>query len=260
MELYPYYGFILSLRGIAMKKRLGIFAAVLLLTGFALSGCGAAQPGFPENSSDSTIAADTSTKLPLLEQSGYRGTVVITDKKQIAEIAKQQVINEPKEILQITFDFRYFSTFRKSSQTGNHANAASLEQAAPSADVIYNVKDLGCGFSNWDDCGSDIFDGPAETVEPCKNTASCSYSANFRVDPALIEKAVGFADVKLGPGSSYNVTIPDDRKMEIRTYTNYQKKSFDIGSNKGGLLDRKGSGTAKRPVGLIFEQILKEKT
>lgn len=232
-----------------MKKQLGIFASVLLLTGLALGGCGAAQPGFPENSSDSTVKADTSTKLPLLEQSGYRGTVVITDKEQIAEIAKQQDFNESEAILQITFDFRYFKD----------SDAASPEQAAPSGDVIYNVKDLGCGFSNWDDYGSDIFDGPAETVYPCKNTASCSYSASSKVDSKLIEKAVGFAGAKLGPGSPYNVTIPADRKMEVRTYTNYQKKSFDIGSNKGGLVYRKGSGTAKRPVGLIFEQILKEK-
>lgn len=245
--------------GIGLRKRFGFFAAVLLLTGFALGGCGTAQPGIPGNASDSMASVDTSTKLPLLEQSGYRGTVVITDKKQIAEIAKQQIINEPEAILQITFDFRYFSTFRKSSQTGDHANAASSEQAASSTDIIYNVKDLGCGFSNWDDCGSDIFDGPAETVEPCENTASCSYSASSKVDSSLIEAAVGFADTKLGPGSPYNVTIPADRKMEVRTYTNYQKKSFDIGSSKGGLLDRKGSGTAKRPVGLIFEQILKEK-
>lgn len=111
------------------------------------------------------------TKLPLLEQSENTksGTIVITDKEQIAKIAKQQNLNDPDSITKITYDFR---------------NSSKIQGDQPTS-----------------------------------------------------------------------FTVPANHQIELRVFTNYQEKSFDVGNDYGGLLYYSGSGTAQRPVGLIFQQI-----
>ncbi|MCI1981667.1 MAG: hypothetical protein LKJ45_00715 [Oscillospiraceae bacterium] len=204
------------------------------------------------------------TKLPLSEQiknnaarslgNTENGMIVITDKKQIAEIAKQQNLNDPKSITKITYDFRSSGNIQEGQQKRNKAAANAHYKT-----VAYNVKDLDTGYSYWDDYDSSIYDGPASISETCKRTSDCPYTASIDVDSRIVEAAVGFtfaAGLKgLDVKDKYSFTVPANSQIELRVFTNYDKKSFDIGHDHGGLLYPRGSGEAFKPVGLIFQQI-----
>jgi hypothetical protein len=199
--------------------------------------------------------------LPILERgiNSSKGTdneiITITDKGEIAEIAKEQNLNDPESITKITYEFRDFSN-HESQQIENMANADSSVSSVTSTQVVYNVKDLGTGFSYWDQYDSSIYDGPAEVTKTYTRTASSSFSTNIKIDYKIIEAAVGFTFTSGQQVSeAYKLTVPANKKIELRVFTNYQQKSYDIGDNYGGLVYYSGSGTAQKPVGLIFQQI-----
>lgn len=224
-------------------------------------------PMLSSNAFASDINSSNSlTKLPILEQiksnginsnkSTDIGIITITDKGQIAEIAKEQNLNDPESITKITYEFHNFSNIQESQQIENNANANSSINSVTSTQAIYNVKDLGTGYSYWDQYDSSIYDGPAEVTKTYTRTASSSYSANIKVDYKIIEAAVGFTFTSGQQVSeAYKLSVPANKKIELRIFTNYQKKSYDIGDNYGGLIYNTGSGTAQKPVGLIFQQI-----
>lgn len=190
------------------------------------------------------------TKLPLLEQSENTksGTIVITDKEQIAKIAKQQNLNDPDSITKITYDFRNSSKIQGDQPTNSDTVTPTVK--------VYNVKDLGTGFSYWDDYDSSIYNGPANVTKTYSRTNSISFTCDVSVDSKLVAAAVGFAIGKNQTVSeAYSFTVPANHQIELRVFTNYQEKSFDVGNDYGGLLYYSGSGTAQRPVGLIFQQI-----
>ncbi len=200
---------------------------------------------------------DGPTKLPLFEQNGTNslentkdGTIVITDKEQIAEIAKQQNLNDPDSITKITYDFRNSSKI----QGGQPKNADS-EAVTPTV-TVYNVKDLGTGFSYWDDYDSSIYNGPANVTKTYTRRNSSSFTCDVKVESKLVSAAVGFTiGSEQTVSEAYSFTVPANHQIELRVLTNYQMKSFDVGNDYGGLLYYSGSGTAQRPVGLIFQQI-----
>lgn len=194
------------------------------------------------------------TKLPLLEQSETKSlgttknkTITITDKKQIAKIAKQQNLNDPDSIIEITYDF--FDSSK--AQEGPSTNAD-----VPHTTKVYNVKDLGSGFSYWDDYDSSIYGGPANVTKTYERTNSSSFTCDVSVNASLVSAAVGFTIGKdVTVREAYSFTVPANQEIELRVFTNYQEKSFDVGDDAGGLLYYEGSGIAQRPVGLIFQQI-----
>ncbi|HEX3016646.1 MAG TPA: hypothetical protein VHP31_02185 [Caproicibacter sp.] len=242
------------------KKILGIACSAVLCLPLFSSSAFASEIGNSEKS------AKLPTKLPYLEQikdhgtkaiSGTKnGTIIITDKKQIAEIAKQQNLNDPQSITKITYDFRDFSNIQGCKQIENNTNAGLLPKVIYTTQKIYNVKDLGSGYSYWDDYDSSIYNGPASVTKTYKRTASSSFTASVEVDSKLVEAAVGFTFVSgLGVEEAYSFTVPANQQIELRVFTNYHEKSYDVGELMGGLLYPTGSGTAQKPVGLIFQQI-----
>lgn len=212
---------------------------------------------------DITTSKEAS-KLPIFEQTNENGIfslkntgnrVIITDKEQIKEIATQQNLNDPESITQITYEYRNLPNIEEYQELLNNSYAASTKSVTATT-AIYNVKDLGTGFSYWDQYDSSIYAGPAEVTKTYKRKASSSYSADITVNYKLIEAAVGFTiNSEREVSESYKLTVPANKKIELRVFTNYQKKSYDIGDNLGGLIYYCGSGTAQRPVGLIFQQI-----
>lgn len=241
-----------------MKKRLGLFAA-LLLSGLLMNSCSPAQTNFLSNTAGTaSFSPRTATALfTQIKDSSAKsfqhtksGIIVITDRGQIAELAKQQSLGDPASITKITYEFRASHNVQGGQQ--EHINTDFPKQTTK----IYNVKDLGSGFSDWEEYDSDIFDGPAESAGTDTRVASCSYSANPNVDAKLVEAAVKF-DFISGENVSetHSITIPANHKTELRIYTNYEMWSYDIGYENGSLLSHHGSGTAQRPVGLIYQQI-----
>lgn len=204
-----------------------------------------------------TSNSDEPTTSPRFEQGATKslentknGTIVITDKEQIAEIAKRQNLNDPDSITKITYDFRDSSKIQEGQPTNVDSNAVT-----PTVKV-YNVKDLGTGFSYWDDYDSSIYSGPSDVTRSYKRTNSISYTADVSVKASIVSAAVGFTIGKdEDVGETYSFTVPANHKIELRVFTNYQKKSFDVGNDYDGLLYYSGSGTAQKPVGLIFQQI-----
>lgn len=82
------------------------------------------------------------------------------------------------------------------------------------------------------------------------------YTANVNVKASIVTAAVGFnigSDQTVS--EAYSFTVPANHKIELRVFTNYQEKSFDVGDKYDGLLYYSGSGTAQKPVGLIFKKI-----
>jgi hypothetical protein len=231
--------------------------AVSLVLVFAMSMMVCA-PAFAVNRNSNKL-----TKSPLFKQSETKssettnnGKIVITDKKKIAKIAKQQKLNDPESITKITYDFRGFSQSQIAQQIEDNTNLNLLPKAVKKTTKIYNVKDLGSGFSYWDQYDSSIYDGPAHVKKTYTRTASSTYDADVSVDYKLIEAAVGFTFTSgQKVEEAYSFYVPANHSIELRVFTNYQKKSYDIGTGLGGLLYYKGSGTAQKPVGLIFQQI-----
>lgn len=206
--------------------------------------------------------SNETSRLPIFElinndifslSSTDNSVITITDKEQMKDIATKQNLNDPESITQITYEFRNCSNIQEYEELENNSKPTKSVTATK---AIYNVKDLGTGFSYWDQYDSSIFDGPAKSIKTYERTASSSYSTNITVNYKLIEAAVGFTFTSGRKVSeSYKLTIPANKKIELRVFTNYQKKSYDIGDNLGGFIYYKGSGTAQKPVGLIFQQI-----
>ncbi len=243
-----------------IKRLLGITCSTVLC--FSLS----TSIDFASDMRDSYLLY----KLPISEEIQRNGNVslnkilTITDKVQIKEIAKKQNLTDTESITKITYEFYEYSDIKEEQLQKNRENTNSSTKIDTSVNtassygyhMVYNVKDLGTGFSYWDSYDSSIYDGPATVTKTYTRTSSSTYTTDVKVGYELIEAAVGFKFESNRIVKKFcTFSVPSGKKFEVRAFTNYQKKSYDIGYNNGGLLYKTGSGTAQRPVGLIFQQI-----
>lgn len=233
------------MKNLAKKVSVVVCCAILV---FSLNTTAFAANISNSNKLTKLLPSEQSEIKPL--ENTTNGSIAITDRKQIEKIAKQQNLNDPDSITKITYDFRDSSKIQENQLTNVYPNMIT------STTVVYNVKNLGTGFSYWDNYDSSIYDGPANVTKTYSRTNSISYTCNVNVNADIVAAAVGFSIGKNQTVTeSYSFTVPTNHQIELRVFTNYQEKSFDVGDDLGGLLYYSGSGLAFKPVGLIFQQI-----
>lgn len=245
---------------IFIKRLLGITCSTVLC--FSLLS----SIAFASDLRDSNLL----NKLPIFEEIQGNADVslnkvlTITDKVQIEEIAKKQNLTDPESITKITYEYYEYPDIKEdplqkisiNTNSSNKIDTSINTASTYGYHMVYNVKDLGTGFSYWDSYDSSIYGGPATVTKTYTRISSSTYTADVKVDYELIEAAVGFKfELNKKVQESYTFSVASGKQIELRVFTNYQKKSYDIGYNNGGLLYKTGSGTAQKPVGLIFQQI-----
>lgn len=100
---------------------------------------------------------------------------------------------------------------------------------------------------------SDWIDGPSSYTETFKYTVTGTYTSDVSVKAEVVEAGVGFS-VSEGTEfeKSYNISVPQGKKMNLKVYGNYFRYSFDVYKNN----EYQGSGKAYKPIGLTFKQVL----
>lgn len=179
-------------------------------------------------------------------------SIVITDRDKISAIAKEQSLADPDSIKEIRFD----------SVLLNSEPSPSLSDIKPSVVEskihIENVKDLGTGWIFKNNYTSHIFAGPASVEQTFSKTDSRAETGDLGLQFAKFVE-LKFS-VSLGESNTestkYSFTVPKGNTIELRVYTNYNKKSFEIWNLVQGALDYNlGTEHLNKAVGLYFEQI-----
>lgn len=98
---------------------------------------------------------------------------------------------------------------------------------------------------------SDYYDGPSNFTHSYEETVSCSYSTKSGISVKALSAELGFSVTGTEKvGRTYNVNVDKGKKVNLKVYVNNKKYSFSVYKND----DYKGSGTATKPIGLIFKQ------
>lgn len=183
------------------------------------------------------------------DQSGQ--SVVITDRETINAIAKEQSLNNPDSIKEIQFD----SVVIDSEPQG--AGSSNITPSAVTKYHIENVKDLGKGWSFPDTFISHIFPGPAEIRQTFskEDTFAVAGSLGTQLKDIIEAKFSVTLGTKKTQSTEYKFSVPSGKTTELRIYTNYNKKSYEVWNLVNGLDYNLGTENFHKSVGLIFQQV-----
>lgn len=174
--------------------------------------------------------------------------IVITDPEAIKELATMQGFPDVENIKKLTYTIGETSA----------EETTAMEQKITSWNVIGNVEDKGTGFMLVDHFDENRYQGPISGTYTYSRTDTCAYNADVSISTDIISSKVGFTiGSSVTKSDSVTINVPAGKKIILKIWTNYQKKSFTIYreySNCVGLWYPEGSGNAYKPVGLIFTQ------
>lgn len=190
------------------------------------------------NNSNHLSARDTSNQ-----------SVVITDRGTINAIAEAQSLADPDSIKEIQFDSVPFNSESFSSDINPLAVSSTYH--------IESVKDLGTGWIFTSNYTSHIFDGPANVSQTFSKEDSHAITGELGLKfPKVVELKFSVTlGEKRTESTTYSFTVPSNQTIELRIYTNYRKKSYEIWQLVGGLDYNEGTDYIHTGAGLYFQQI-----
>lgn len=187
-----------------------------------------------------------------------KGEIVITDKEMIKQISLQDGDKNYEKIDRIVYTFSDIDEDNiniinnnepKENETNNKATGWTWH--------ISNVKDLGSGYTYATQYDESIYYGPSTVSQTYTKTGTYSYNTTVTIDSAIIKAAVGFNVTGTATmQQNYSFSVPNGGKIALRVLVNYAKTTYDVGQNFNGLIYEHSTGSAFRPVGLIFKQIV----
>ncbi len=205
-------------------------------------------PTISASASVNTITKAEPTKLESLTQGSQ---VVITDKEEIAIIAVQQNLAEPDKINKIIIDTVAYDT-------GHVDRNKYLNRA--NGYILVDIVDLGDRFSYWDVYTSYWYDGYLENTKTFKMTAAASYSATVGLSSDIFESTFGVSvNVTQEFTDETKIIVPANQRVNVKTWVNYQKKTYNVWDNGSVVPHYVGSGSLFIPVGLIITQTFYDK-
>ncbi|MNI27233.1 hypothetical protein D3C73_809640 [compost metagenome] len=179
-------------------------------------------------------------------------SVVITDRDTINAIAKEQSLADPDSIKEIRFDSVLFNS-EPSSSSGINPLAVTATYH------IENVQDLGSGWIVTSNYISHIFTGPAKVEQTFSKEDSSAFTGELGLKfPKVVEAKFSVVlGNKKTESTKYSFDVPKNQTIELRIYTNYRKKSYEIWALVGGLDFNQGTDYLNTAAGLYFQQIVR---
>ncbi len=175
---------------------------------------------------------------------------VVTDKETILKIAEQDSILNPEEITKITTTYVIDKNLINSSEPENNKN-----QKISSYIYFHNIINEGSGYSHWNNYDSSIYDGPASVDRSYTREDYAGFSTKCGVTAEIVKAELCVnVSTKYTSSDVYKFSIPEGKTVELRVYTNYNKWTYGVYEDLGGLGYYRGDGFTDKPVGLIFRQ------
>lgn len=176
-------------------------------------------------------------------------SIVITDRDTINAIAKEQSLADPDSIKEIRFDSVLFNSEPSSSDIKPSRVTSEYH--------IENVKDFGPGWTFKNNYISHFFDGPASVEQNFSKEDSKAVTGDLGLKfPKVVELKFSVTlGEKRTASTKYSFKIPSNQTIELRVYTNYKKRSYEMWNLLGGLDYNLGTDYLHTAVGLYFEQI-----
>lgn len=176
-------------------------------------------------------------------------SIVITDRDTINAVAEEQSLADPDSIKEIRFD-----SVLLNSEPSSSDNKPSAVTSKPH---IENVKDLGTGWIFKNNYISHIFDGPASVEQTFSKEDSQAFTGELGLKfPKVVELKFGVTlGEKKTQSTKYSFKVASNETIELRIYTNYRKKTYELWELINGLDYNRGTDYLHTSVGLYFEQI-----
>lgn len=184
--------------------------------------------------------------------------IVITDPIVIRKLAKEQGFPNVKDIKKLTYKFSKVKQNELNDDELNDNETNLLSKLTTARTFISDVVDQGTGYKLVDHFDENRYEGPIKGTYKYSRTDTSSYNATVSLNAEIVSAGVGFTIGRnYTKSDSVTVNVPAGRKVILKIWTNYQKKSFTIYteySSSIGLWYPEGTGNAYKPVGLIFTQ------
>lgn len=176
-------------------------------------------------------------------------SIVITDRDTINAIAKEQSLADPDSIKEIRFDSVLFNSEPSSSDIKPSGVTSKIH--------IENVKDMGTGWIFKTNYTSHIFDDPASVEQTFSKEDSYAVTGELGLKfPKVVELKFSVTlGQKKTESTKYSFEVASNETIELRVYTNYNKKSYEIWELLSGLDYNRGTDYLNKAVGLYFQQI-----
>ena len=229
------------------KKFWGIFLALTLL----FSSVTAVSANSKE-SNESFVSLDDITKY---QDKTYANAapneVIITDPVVIKKLATEQGFPDVQDNKKLTY-------------TIGKVESSALEDEIPHSKAITvrtfisDVEDKGTGFKLQDHFDENRYQGPISGTYKYSRTDTSTYNSTVSLNAEIVSAGIGFTIGKSYTKSdSVTINVPAGKRTILKIWTNYQKKTFTVYnefSSSVGLWYPQGTGSAYKPVGLIFTQ------
>lgn len=238
-----------------MGKRLIII--ILVLSILVMGNVAFADPPAPTTSPAAVSTPPTkSDSLPsALKVKNKSGDLVKEyvekDPKKLAQIIKKDKLTIPKGYHLVSVTTTIINSTAKNESTNQIIQASTVPYW-----YVTNVRDMGDGYSYWDDYDSDWFYGPATISEQYSRTDSCSFNCSLGISASVVSASVGFTiGSSLTKTKTFNASVAAGYKLNVKIFTNYQQKSYVVNYvDTAGVSHNYGTYNAWKPVGLIFKQ------
>lgn len=182
-------------------------------------------------------------------RTGNPNEIVITDPEAIKELAAMEGFPDVENIKRLTYTVGKIET--------EETDSVQLRSVS-SWNVIGNVVDQGTGYRLEGHFNENRYQGPMSATYTYTRKDSCTFNSDIGIKSDIVSAKVGFTIGKeIIQTDSIQLSVPAGKKILLKVWTNYQKKSFTVYreySNCVGLWYPEGSGNAYQPVGLIFTQ------
>ncbi|MGQ8873385.1 hypothetical protein [Paenibacillus sp. TSA_86.1] len=180
-------------------------------------------------------------------------SVVITDRETINAIAKEQSLDNPDSINEIQLDSVVIDTESEVAKPSNISPSAVIKTKYH----IENIKDLDIGWSFRDKFISHLFQGPAEIKQTFskEDTFAIAGELGTQLKDIIEAKFSVTLGTKKTQSTEYKFSVPSGRTTELRIFTNYHKKSYEVWNLVNGLDYNLGTENFHKSVGLIFLQV-----
>lgn len=127
---------------------------------------------------------------------------------------------------------------------------AGVASMAAASLYIANVRTTGYRYYS-DDYDPYWYYGPYSLSASYGQTRSAGYSSTYSVSSSMVSAAVGFSVTSsYYESASHSAEVPLGQSLNLRVYTNYLVKAFDVYNNGTKV----GTGSAWRPDSLIFKE------
>lgn len=230
-----------------MKKLLGVFLSLSMLlssSSVVLADSREAEDGF--------VSLDEIEKYDDKAcRDNALNEIVITDPMAIKKLATEQGFPDVEDIKKLTY------TIGEVDQ-----NELQDEMISPLSGVFWthigNVENKGTGYKLVDHFDENRYQGPISGTYTYTRTDRSAYNATVSVDADIVSAGVGFTiGEEHTKSDSVTINVPAGKRIILKVWTNYQKKTFTVYreySTSVGLWYPEGTGSAYKPVGLIFTQ------